>query len=217
MISIPTLFHIMAWSQAYRSILKGAINQYVEAHDRKSKDAVMSIIVQDIQKAHQNSETTRPLPKKLDKVCPFKSFCFDYLLVLQKVRTWLNNYAQSKRSRVAAETTKGGGNNEHEECEGDEASQDEPDYHLPHGDRKFAKLYKLRDAIPILCKREVEFEVQRLSGASPGTKVALKFYPQAISTVMDQLTEDKLKEVEDIVKIWNTHGAPKAVQIRCVN
>jgi hypothetical protein len=124
----------------------------------------------------------------------------------QKIRTWFNNYARSQKNQQPQ------GEDEDDKDNADNAEESAP--RLPPGYNKFLKSYKLRDAVPVVCKDEVEKEMECLSNGVDSSRSRLKFYPTAITKVLESLKGDKLKEVQKMVEVWNLEGAPQDIQIK---
>lgn len=63
-------------------------------------------------------------------------------------------------------------------------------------------------------KAEVEEEVRRLSGASPGSKEYIKWFQEGLKNVCQNLNEVEKVEMMEEVESWNNRSPPGNVQSR---
>ena len=76
--------------------------------------------------------------------------------------------------------------------------------------KKVKRVYNIRDAIKqnykSLVKNEILFEST--------DKKYLGSYQKAVTTVLNNMSEEDLEEVENIVELWNKEGGPSDLQLK---
>jgi len=77
---------------------------------------------------------------------------------------------------------------------------------------KIKQFYTVRDVVKRNYKELVEAEIPFKSTE----KNYIGNYQRAVTTVIDQMSEEDLEELEKIVDLWNAKGAPVEVQRKWV-
>ena len=63
-------------------------------------------------------------------------------------------------------------------------------------------------------KKEIQEEVEKLSGNSEDSKKWLPYYQTAKKNVKERLSEEERKEIEQEVEVWKSSGIPREVQAK---
>jgi hypothetical protein len=75
---------------------------------------------------------------------------------------------------------------------------------------KIKQSYTIRDVINQKYRYLVEAEIP----GQPSDKGYIGCYQRALTTVYRNMSEDNLKEAEEILESWNNHGPPTEVQLK---
>lgn len=89
----------------------------------------------------------------------------------------------------------------------------EPDVDAPKSKvkpRKRKQLYTIRDVIKENYRYLVDEEIPYKSGEPE----YLARFQAAVTTVLNNMSEEDLEQVEDIVEQWNREGAPSELQLK---
>jgi hypothetical protein len=176
----------LSWARIHKSILRDKVPNW---QDTTTSDEEMKV-VQDtlhlIEEDHEGLEDGQALPGNLQDV----SHCFrsgmewiDWQLYTKKIRAWFINYGES--------------------------SQKKPQKQVKA--KKPKKSYSVRDVVTHQYPDRITETATKLSkGAARGTGPWLKYYPQAVSSVIDQLTHREHDEIDTLVDQWNSVGPPDA-------
>ena len=73
-------------------------------------------------------------------------------------------------------------------------------------------MYKLRDIVNQIHSRRIKAELFPFKPNDGGPFVSR--YQAALSKIIRELTEDELKEAEDLVETWNKQGPPPDFQLK---
>jgi len=176
----------LSWARLHKSILRDKVPNW---QDTTTSDEEMKVI-QDtlhlIEEDHEGLEDGQALPGNLQDVSHcFQSEmdCIDWQLYTKKIRAWFMNYGES--------------------------SQKKPQKQVKA--KKHKKSYSVRDVVPHQYPDRITETTSKLSkGAARGSGPWLKHYPQAVSSVIDQLTHREHDEIDTLVDQWNSVGPPDA-------
>ena len=78
--------------------------------------------------------------------------------------------------------------------------------------KKIKQFYNLRDVV----KQHYRDRVQAEIPFEPNHPDFISKYQRAVTTVLNNMTEEDLEEANDVLDTWNKLGAPAAVQLKWV-
>jgi hypothetical protein len=90
------------------------------------------------------------------------------------------------------------------------AKKNQPEQRAPKKGGK--KVYSVRDVVRTRYRTRILDLISEQTEASVGDKDWLKYYPAALTKVMEALDEEQIKQAQAIADEWNKEGIPKAVQ-----
>jgi hypothetical protein len=180
------------WAQPpFLQTLIDSCDAYLASSDRGSEKTRSKLITKVSEELTAISERTHePLPDDLEKVI-FLTILFhiDNVECIQCVRIWFGNYA-------AAHTT--------EERPGNSKSDG-------RGRATSSRTWTAKSVSGQVFSDRISDEQKRLSGN--GEKEIGKYHA-ALSNVFEALTEQQVKECEDLAVEWNTKPLPEYVQLK---
>ncbi len=114
-------------------------------------------------------------------------YLIDSPFYIKKIQAWFLNYGDSSRKKPKKQAKA----------------------------KKHKKSYTIRDVVADKYPDRITETTDKFSkGATRGSGPWLKFYPQAVSTVVDKLTHKEHEEIDTLVDQWNSIGPPDVYKAR---
>ena len=77
---------------------------------------------------------------------------------------------------------------------------------------EYVRTWNLRAVTRHIKKAEIEVKARELSGANPGAPEYLAKYQQALSKVVDELSDEERAEYLELQDEWNKQGPPEEIK-----
>jgi len=174
----------MAFTKCYASVLSPFVEKFREAKNEKDRKTVVKNAADAVTNSKNLLEDEEDLPKDLQTVCN-RLPSFPFLY------SYIGLQAISRFIKRCVK----------------KASEPEVEQPKP---KKVKKIYTIRDVIKQHYRSRVEEEIPFKSN----DKEYLGSYQKAVSTVLNNMTEEDLEEAEDILELWNKEGGPSDIQLK---